>query len=262
MTIISREHRFIFLRTRKTASSSIEIHLITQTDLGRDIYVTSREVLELGKAREKNSWSFVPRSVMGWYSPSKLVAKFRANIKGGGAILPKLQQHDSAKRVKALVGSRFFDSALKVTPVRNPWDAIISYYFWEKGGAQGRKKASSIDWTNWFNQKVLSAQEPDRVTKAENFLFDPWMRIDGIPVKLHFVYFEDIQSSLRKLAKIIGQPQKDFSNLSFHFKKTDRNRDYRPLYSDRQAEAVAKKFQGYLERTGYEFDRPGLVPSV
>ena len=257
MTIINRELGFIYLRSRKTASSSIEIHLITQTDLGRDIYATSREIVKLGKPRERNNRSILPRCSKGWYSPSKLEKSFRGHIRGSSLLLPQLQQHDSAKRVRAFVGGRFFDSALKVTPVRNPWDAIVSYYLWELTGGQGRKEAYEVGWNEWFDQKMQVGSEASHVTKAEKFLFDPWLRIGRMPVQLHFIYFEDIRSSLSKLAEMIDQRDKAFSNLSFHFKKAVRNRDYRTFYSDQQAEAVAQAFRGYLERTGYVFDRPG-----
>ena len=86
------------------------------------------------------------------------------------------------------------------------------------------------------------------------------MRIGLIPVQLQFIFFEDIRSSLSALAEMIGQREKAFSNLSFHFKKAVRNRDYRTFYADQQAEAVAQAFRGYLERTGYSFDRLRLTP--
>ena len=259
MTIINRDLRFIYLKSRKTASSSIEIHLISNTECGRDIYSTSREIIRLGRERQQNQRPLIPGRIKGWNTPGKRENWVRGHIRGASRLLPQLQQHDSAKRVRALVGGRFFDSALKVTPVRNPWDAIVSYYLWELSGGQGRKEAYEVGWNEWFDQKMQVGTETSYVTKAEKFLFDPWMRIGRMPVQLNFIYFEDIQSSLSELARAIGQPEKDFLNLSFHFKKAVRNRDYRTFYSDQQAEAVAQAFRGYLERTGYSFDRPGLA---
>lgn len=44
MTIIHRDYRFIFLRSHKTASPSIELFLVTATALGGDIYHTSKDI--------------------------------------------------------------------------------------------------------------------------------------------------------------------------------------------------------------------------
>ena len=262
MTIINRKIGFIYLKSRKTASSSIEIHLISNTECGSDIYATSREIIQLGSERSEYHRPLIPGRIRGWYTPGQRENWVRGHIRGASRLLPQLQQHDSAKRVRALVGTRFFDSAFKVTPVRNPWDAIVSYYLWELSGGQGRKEAYDVGWNDWFDKKVRVTSESGHVTEAEEFLFDPWMRIGRMPVQLHFIYFEDIRSSLSKLAEIIGQREKAFSNLSFHFKKAERNRDYRAFFSDQQAEAVAQAFRGYLERTGYNFDRPGLAPCL
>ena len=260
MTIINRRLGLIYLKSRKTASSSIEIHLIANTECGKDIYSTSREIIPLGYERSQNQRPLTPGRIQVWYTPGERENWARRHIRGASRLLPQLQQHDSAKRVRALVGGRFFDRAVKVTPVRNPWDAIVSYYLWELSGGQGRKETCEAGWNEWFDQKMRVGSETSHVTEAEKFLFDPWLRIARLPVRLHFIYFEDIPLSLSELAGLIGQPEQDFSNLSFHFKKAVRDWDYRTFYSDQQAEAVAQAFRGYLERTGYSFDRPGLAP--
>gem|GEM_PF-3384341 len=47
MTIVNRHHKFIYLKSMKTAGTSVEAHLLTQTSLGNDIYNTSLEITSI-----------------------------------------------------------------------------------------------------------------------------------------------------------------------------------------------------------------------
>ena len=260
MTIINREQPFIYLKSRKTASSSIEIHLILNTECGQDIFATSREILRFGRNRAQRHRALVPGLIKGWYTPQRFENCIRGHVRGGGRLLPVLNQHDPARRVRRMIGGRFFDRAIKAVPVRNPWDAVVSYYEWERSGGQGRTKQVDLPWAAWLANKLEPAPKGKKISIAEQFLFDDWLNIRGSPVECCFIYFEDIEASLEALASALKLSSDKFSEMPFHFKKAGRVSDYRHYFTDQQAGAVAQAFQGYLQRTGYRYDRPGLAP--
>ena len=62
MTIIHRQHRFIYLKSAKTAGTSLEVHLLVRTALGGDLWSTASEILNYGLPRESpNAGAFVLR---------------------------------------------------------------------------------------------------------------------------------------------------------------------------------------------------------
>ncbi len=100
MTIVSHKYRFIFLKTRKTAGSSIEQWLIPR--LGKkDMIATGREC-----------W---PIPVSAWVTPNPTVSLPMLNMERKRKIRrifgrPKafiLGQHMSAAKVKNLVGDQY-----------------------------------------------------------------------------------------------------------------------------------------------------------
>lgn len=261
MTIIHRDLGFIYLKSRKTASSSIEIHLIVNTELGTDIYSTSREILSLGHPRTQNSRVLVPGFTGGWYSPRLAEQRVRSALRGVHRILPNLNQHDSAQRVRRMIGKKFFDAAIKAVPVRNPWDAVVSYFEWERSGGQGRKEPICLHWPEWLDEKLEPESSDCAVTPAEKFLFYEHLQVDSHPIDPHYIFFEDIPHSLDSLSARLGLKKDKFENFNLHLKKGARDRDYRSYYTDQQAEKVCRAFHRFLGRTGYSFDLPGKLPA-
>jgi hypothetical protein len=53
MTLISRPNKFIYLKSHKTASLSIESFLIVNLGLGKDVYYISRDILKINSSSYK-----------------------------------------------------------------------------------------------------------------------------------------------------------------------------------------------------------------
>ena len=106
--IVSHAHRFIFLKTRKTAGTSVEIALSTAA--GPDDVITPVSPLD-----EELRATAGGRAAQNFDSPP----------------LPrKAFNHMPARMVRKLVGQRTWDDYYKVTIERNPWDTVVSLYFW------------------------------------------------------------------------------------------------------------------------------------
>lgn len=110
--IVSHKHKFIFLRTEKTASTSLFDALYPH--LGPE-----DEVADLNRP----AWTR--------YSPIHHGALKRTFPRLFG-----LHPHATAAQARAVVGRKIFDSYFTFTVERNPWDRQVSLYThreWKKG---------------------------------------------------------------------------------------------------------------------------------
>jgi Sulfotransferase family len=124
--IVSHKHKFIFIKTEKTASSSIEIAL-SRVCGPDDIITPARADLEAQRATpgqnyriehplkpQRPLWRRILRRPERLYHPS--VGYY---------------EHMPAWRIRTYVGDDVWNSYFKFAFTRNPWDAQVSYYFYK-----------------------------------------------------------------------------------------------------------------------------------
>ncbi|WP_346387016.1 sulfotransferase family 2 domain-containing protein [Nocardioides sp.] len=106
--IVSHAHRFIFLKTRKTAGTSVEIALSRAA--GPDDVITPVADADEELRREAGG-----RTAQNFDSPP---------------LSRKAFNHMPARMVQKLVGEQTWDDYYKVAVERNPWDTVVSLYYW------------------------------------------------------------------------------------------------------------------------------------
>lgn len=151
MSIVSHRHRMIFLKTRKTAGSSVEIWLAPHLDPEADLAAMTADLRD--------------------HRPDLAAA-----LKPRG-----LKPHATAGQVRSLVGDDVWRGYFKFAIERNPWDRLISLWRWRQshrnvaislqafldaiadGSPERLKAANAEGWSNWPIYTIEDRIAVDRV---------------------------------------------------------------------------------------------------
>lgn len=118
-------------------------------------------------------------------------------LTGGGRL--HFRRHDSAARVKKLMPDELWNRYTKVVVMRNPFDRIVSWYFWDR--KEGAKSGRT------FKDYVLRHQK--RITS-----FRDQTQVNGKEIADVYLRFEDLDNDIRTLYMRLGIGGLDESLLS------------------------------------------------
>lgn len=233
--IVSHLHKFIFLKTRKTAGTSVEIAL--SKACGRDDIITrfgrtpidDQDELTRGAAGGRPSQndtlplrSFTMRDVG------------RFLLKGRPA--PIAIAHLSATRARRLVGATIWDEYYKFAIERNPWDAMVSmYYFVTRDGMR--------DWT--FEEFLESDQARRLASNWANYAIGDRLAVDAV------CRYENLEEDLARVTEVLGLDDLDLPRAKGGLRMA---RDYRAMYNDVTREKVAELSSRTISAFGYTFE--------
>lgn len=119
MTLVSHDHRFVFLKTRKTAGTSVEMYL--------QPFCTppGTPVTEWGEAIVSD------HGIVG----QRLDKARRAEPPAPDVVRDEWFAHQPARGIKRKLPPEQWDSYEKITAVRNPFHKVLSGFFWRKRDA-------------------------------------------------------------------------------------------------------------------------------
>ena len=191
--IISHRHRFIFIKTRKTASTSVELFLRQfcgpDDVITRDAHGDERLARRLGVPGQQNSGS---RPVMPWNIRGNDIWWARRN--GAYPQRAQIGMHADAAAIRDFVGPTVWSSYTKITTVRDPWETTVSLYFWRKATSSQRVRNAGSD--------AGTADAPGRtLDDAVERAARNWATytIDDVPVVDHVVRYERLDDDLDSL---------------------------------------------------------------
>lgn len=168
--IISHKHEFIFVKTTKTAGTSVEISLSRFCGMEDVItpIATRDEPIRQELGVGPRNWERRLRD----YRLRDAVRVVR-----GRRARPRFRNHTPAQRIRDLIGRDVWDAYFKFCFVRNPWDRAISRYYWniEKTGNHEDIDASlrsNDPNSNWAIYTIDDEVAMDFVGKYENLAED------------------------------------------------------------------------------------------
>jgi Sulfotransferase family len=214
--IVSHEHGFVFMKTRKTAGTSVEIAL--SRVCGPDDVITP--ILEEDEALRRAS---------GGRGPQHFEAP---------PLERKAFNHMPVSMVRRMLGRARFESYFSFAIERNPWDAVVSLYHWHV--------RDSSDPTP-FAAYVGSEAVETFATKQQRIY-----RLDGRVAVDRVLRYESLADELATVWSGLGLPG---SPDLPHAKAGTRPRgaSYRSYYDDASRARVAALFAAPIAELGYRF---------
>jgi hypothetical protein len=204
--LVSHEHKFIFIKTHKTAGSSIESWLMP--------YCREHGIID---TRRYNS-------------------------------------HWPARAIKAKLGPVVWKDYTKICPIRNPWDQMVSLYFW-------RKRPRSL---GFMTKRVLQGLHP--YTLEQRLSFEAYLKKRGKHCNIDrekifitsawedyfYIRFEHLHEDLQRLTEHLNLPD---AKHALPEEKTGYrpDREYRKYYTEMSRDIVARAFDKEIEKWGYSF---------
>lgn len=179
--IVSHVHKLIFLKPQKVAGTSFEVALSRY--LGPDDIITPL-VSEDEVVRRKAGYRGAQNHT---FTASDLLRQRKYKEIAKAVLLRRMPRkyfhHIPASAVKRRVGAQVWNDYLKVSIVRNPWDIVVSKFYWDQG-----RDADIADLTRWS------------IANPEFFAFNRRMYLVGeAPVIDHFLRYEDFRDDIRAL---------------------------------------------------------------
>lgn len=232
--IVSHEHKFIFLKTRKTAGTSVEIALSKScgmkdiiTRFGRTATDDADEQMRAKAGGRPSQNDALPLRVFTMRELGSFILK--------GRRAPVATAHFTATRTRRLVGRSVWDSYRKFAIERNPWDAMVSMYsFVTRDGLR--------DWT--FEEFLASKQARKLVANWENYALGDRIAVDRV------VRFENLSEEMNEVSDWLGIDRLDLPRAKGGIRRSS---GYREAYTDETRELVAKMTHRAISQFGYEF---------
>jgi hypothetical protein len=228
--ILSHKYKFIFIKTAKTAGTSIEVFLSKQCG-PTDVVTPIAPPVE----------GHQPRNFGGLINPIpeilQRLGKIFSALQRAVTSREKFYNHMPALEVKNQVPADIWNGYFKFCVERNPWDKVLSHYHMHaarEGGslsldeyiARGKFPINYFRYTDRSGTTIIV----DRVLRYENLLVELGEVFSQLNISFHGTLGVAAKSEYR----------------------TDR-RPYQEVFNDEQRRIVEKAFAKEIELHGYRF---------
>ena len=222
--IISHSRRFILVKSRKTASTSIERAMIPQ--LGPHDVITP---ISIPPVAGRNYYSLWPVD----YLTAKLEF-FRDLVGRDSAFHHRFYfDHMPLSRIRRRLPASQYNAYRKYAFDRNPWDFIVSYYHFRRR----RGEVAQWDFDRFLHEYPIIPNW-DLYTAQNRVIADRVFR------------FEDLDSALQEIAIDTGLSLSDIPRDKARFRSGS---DYRSFYSASSRDVVAQRWATTIEFLNYDF---------
>lgn len=164
--IISHKHKFIFIKTVKTAGTSIEVDL--NKILGPDDIATPVIPAVKGHKPQNFSWRM------------------------GGLFRRKLYNHMSARKARSFVGKDIFNDYFVFCVEREPVDKCISHFCMMKNSPVHNRFTKNITIDKYIARKRFPIDTAKYTDRRQNLIVDRILR------------YETIADEIQEVGKLLG----------------------------------------------------------
>jgi hypothetical protein len=231
--IISHEHKFIFLKTKKTAGTAIEAAL-SELCGPRDVITPYREESE----DDRKGLSPQNYRIDHPLKPKRPLLK-RILMRPERYYHPSVgfYEHMPASTVRDYVGEEVWRSYFNVAYDRNPWDRQVSWYLYKT-----KSKAARPSF-----ERFMGSRRRAYVNNHEIYMLDDALAVDFLG------RYESLEEDLNKALADASIKQRIAVPKVNVTPNKDEARDYRSYYSPRMRDLVADWYQPEISLLGYGF---------
>ncbi len=229
--ILSHKYRFIFIKTNKTAGTSIEIALSKFCGPGDIITPISPEDEKLrGNLGYRSPQNF-QYSIWDYSIRDLVTAVLRCKRKA------KFYNHISVKEVATQIGKRVWNSYYKFCFERNPWDRVVSLYYWK---CKSEPRPTISDFVESSAPLILKKRGYELYTINGDIAVDKVCR------------YESLSEELEQIRERLGLPgELELPKAKSSFRKDKRS--YRDILGEKEKAKIAELFRDEIKLFGYNF---------
>jgi hypothetical protein len=228
--ILSHAHRFIYIKTYKTASTSIEAALSEVCGLDDVITEASEQLRGHRQQRAQNyriAHPLVPQRPLWKRLLGRPERYYHPSI--------GFYEHMPAWRVRAYVGEDIWKRYYKFSFERNPWDRQVSWYHYK---TKSKTMKPAFDAFN-RDKKRAYVENFDLYSEADTIILDFVGRYEALEAG-----FAEVLGAVG----LTGRATLPVTNVS-----KNKDRDYRSYYTGESRDLIANWYRREIAHFGYTF---------
>jgi hypothetical protein len=236
--IISFKYKFIFIKTYKTAGSSIENYLYP--------YLNNKDILAQTKDYKGiNCWGdFDAKAMEDYIVKESLNKRIKSKMKYY-AHMPIWLVKERLKPLSDKLNYDIFKNFYKFGVIRNPFDTLVSHYYWKN--SLNNKLSKSIT----FNE-ILKRLESNTYPNYGLLNLNKLMDINFEEVLCDKVIkYEDLDTGLSFVFNKVGIPFD--GKLKIFKKKSNRKKDYKNFFDSNAQKLIKEIYWKDMEMFDYSF---------
>ncbi|MBU2578202.1 sulfotransferase family protein [Patescibacteria group bacterium] len=225
--ILSYRHKFIFVKTQKTAGTSIETALSKFTGKN-DIITPDDEIIRMrmGYPGSQNCGfeKLTNYKLKDWY---RLMHRRLKKL--------NFYNHMPAWEIRKKAGTKTWNNYFTFCFERNPWDKVISYYYFKY---RSKPKPTLSEF--------IRSKQLKNVSDWKRYTIGNQMAVDYVGK------YENLTKDLEHIRKVICLPKNiKLVNLKGDIRKD--NRHYRKVLSKKDQQIIKNAFFKEIKLFGYKF---------
>ena len=212
--LVSHRYKFIYLKARKVAGTTIE------------------SVLERYCVSPNDEKSYEINHDANYKNTKHGIISSRMRGKSGGG----WYNHKTSFEIKRDLKENEWENYVKICNIRNPYDMVVSWFHYQTN-TKGINKEKFNNFVK--NNSKLSLIINNKRIWSDNNKYD-----------FEYIRFENMEEDLNRIMKKLGLPKYEIDIP--HFKKSIRG-DWKEYYDEETKEIVYNLFKDEIELFNYKF---------
>lgn len=231
--IISHSHKFIFIKSEKTAGTSVEA-VLSEHCRDDDIVVPINDF----RHNRNEKGEFIHRAM-------NADEEYR-----------EIGQHVDAATIRRKVPPEVWDNYFKFSITRNPWDRTISDFFWKRRQDPAIKPRKRFyHYLGVPFNELASLKKPfAEFIKSDEFVNnDRFYILDDQLCVDYVIRYENLSENLMEVCKRLGLPPVELPKLKTGFRQ--KRHHYSEYFDEESRDIVAEKHKNDIRLFGYRFEQ-------